>query len=296
LYRGLIVDVSPFQFIYHHFRLMTSFPFVVFGTAGHGATHLPDLTNSDDVLNVLALCNFCILANVLDPRTYAFPGHLPEEYQLQVTRRMQFDYNALSPASRQEFTFFRGLALNLISWMGCHFTATANGDQESLSIEELAGDCLRRLVKAILNYKVLLSKKDMEGLPNIIWGDLLRQLQMLLKTKILDVGEDELERLDIGLETYFGRDPGHYRIGRRGDPDNFDGGLFLCRGTLFPRLMLSSEDDPLVRGTTKGDEMFWLGTKVGFQISEGNEGDDESDDNMRPSDSESDRSDNDMEL
>jgi hypothetical protein len=95
---------------------------------------------------------------------------------------------------------------------------------------------------------------------------------MLLKTKFLDVGEDKLIRLDIGLTADFGIDPGLYRIGRHNDPEDFEGGFFLSRGSLFSSLMLS----------------FWLGTKVGFQISEGDESEDEGDDNMDdvpPSDS-----------
>ena len=34
--------------------------------------HLPDLLDLESMIDVLTLCNFCILANVLDFRTYSF--------------------------------------------------------------------------------------------------------------------------------------------------------------------------------------------------------------------------------
>jgi hypothetical protein len=137
---------------------------------------LLDLTNYKDLLNILALCYFSILANILDPRPYAFPGHLPKEHNVQLACQIQFDYNALPPASRQEFTFFWGLPLNFISWMGCYFTAVAIEDHESTSIKQLARNCLLHLVRAILNYKVLGSNRTIEGFPDFDWSDLLCQL------------------------------------------------------------------------------------------------------------------------
>jgi len=193
----------------------------------------------------LALCVFCILSNVLDPRTYSFPEHLPQGDPVQLKRRVQFDYNALSPSDRKQFTFFRGLALNLISWIDCNYSVVLDSDPSS--IEDLATLCFRRQVGAVLNYKARALNQGIPGFTGNL-GPLRQQLQLLLDMPILGVDASFLDRMDIGSTDCFGVDPSTYRVSRRGDPGQFE------------------EQDSGELGMTKGDRNFWQGTTVAFQL------------------------------
>ena len=117
----------------------------------HNADQLPDLTESEDIFNVLALCMYCILSNVLDSRTYSFPDQSPQELDILLQQRMQYDYNALSPVDRRTFSYYRGLALNLISWISCHYLGfDSEGDGEDMeTISALASVYLQRLASGL---------------------------------------------------------------------------------------------------------------------------------------------------
>ena len=195
----------------------------------HHATHLPDLADSEDLFNVLALCNFCILSNVLDPRTYSFPDHLPHDDPMQLRRRIQYDYNALSPSDRKQFTFFRGLARNLIAWIDSRYMGVelSGPKPEEIDVASMASNSFRRQVAAFVYYKVRAIQHGAQGSPGCTLGAIQRQLQLLLEQPILGMDATDLNSEDLGTFTEFFVSPSDYRVGSRNDPEEFHGKCFL---------------------------------------------------------------------
>lgn len=190
--------------------------------------HLPSLTTSEDFFNILSLCNYCILANVLDSRTYAFPEESPSDPMIRLQRRFQYDYNALQPPDRFRFMYFRGLALNLISWLSCNYGAVDVGDPESnlLDIQHLAGHFLAHQATAILNYKVRAAKADYKGFPNCTTTDIKRQLELLFAKGIMGQKSSIFSEESVGRVLLLGGDPSRFRFGARNDPVDFEGTIF----------------------------------------------------------------------
>jgi hypothetical protein len=145
------------------------------------ALHLPALGEDMDVfVDVLSLCNYCILSNVLDPRTYHFPG-LPygnDATATQLLQRQQHDYNALSPDDRHYFSYVRGLAINLIHWIHCHYVFK-NDKGELNDFIGLARRYLHSQIRAIVAYKAQAEKKKLQGVYNCTQADLRRQVALL---------------------------------------------------------------------------------------------------------------------
>src|SRR6266545_557921 len=89
----------------------------------NSALHLPVLDDEMiTFIDILTLCNYCILSNVLDPRTYNFPDiqYGEKANATHLSQREKHDYNALSPDHRHYFSYVRGLSINLIHWLHCH--------------------------------------------------------------------------------------------------------------------------------------------------------------------------------
>ena len=186
----------------------------------------------EDLFNILTLCNYCILGNVLDRRTYSFPGHTPKNPGLRLQNRIQYDYNALSPSDRYQFTYFRGLALNLISWLSCHYIATPRkgttdeqADDDTIDIQELAASYLQRQASSLLNYKVRAKQVKYKGLEECSIADIQRQLELLFADGILGVDKSVFAQADVGKVMYFGCKPSEYLVGERNDPNDFQGRL-----------------------------------------------------------------------
>ena len=146
----------------------------------HGALHLPELTDMNKFVDVATLCNFCILSNVLDPRTYNFDdipyGHTANATHL--AQRRQHNYNALSPRDRLYFSYVRGLAINLIHWVNCNYTFEDKEAHHNDFIT-LARTYLHQQVQAILKYKQRAEKESIHGFPNCTSSDLLHQVKLL---------------------------------------------------------------------------------------------------------------------
>ncbi len=110
-------------------------------------------------VDLLTLCNYCILSNLLDPRTYNFPG-LPygeTASPTHLSQREKHDYNALSPDDRHYFSYVRGLAINLINWVHCHFIFH-DTEGSSNDFTTLSRKYLHRQVRAIIAYKAAAEK------------------------------------------------------------------------------------------------------------------------------------------
>jgi hypothetical protein len=134
----------------------------------------------DTFFNVLTLCNYCILSNVLDPRTYSFPDitYRQDATPTHILQRKQHDYNALSPADRLYFSYVRGLALNLIHWLDCIY-ACKDEDGEVVGFAAIARAYLHLQVRATLRYKIRAHKEEIQGVSNCTPDDLRRQIKLL---------------------------------------------------------------------------------------------------------------------
>jgi hypothetical protein len=130
-------------------------------------------------VDIFTLCNYCILSNVLDPRTYNFPDLVygQKASPTHLSQREKYDYNALSPDDRHYFSYVRGLAINLISWLNCNFFFT--GKKGSYDASTLARKYLHHQVRGILKYKTTSEKERVGGVPNCTTKALRRQISLL---------------------------------------------------------------------------------------------------------------------
>ena len=163
------------------------------GTTEHGASHLPDLQGMDRFVDLACLINYCILSNVLDPRTYNFPDidYGRAASSTHIAQRIQFDYNALSPNDRLHFSYIRGLAINLIDWVNCNYVFF-DEDRNPQDFTTLARKFLHQQVRAILKYKIMAQKSKIRGVPNCSAVDVRRQIELLFAE-----GMPELRGLSI---------------------------------------------------------------------------------------------------
>ena len=143
------------------------------------ALHLPPLTDMDTFVDILTLCNYCILLNVLNPWTYNF-ADLQYGYPATATHLLwcqQHDYNALSPDNCHYFLYVRGLTINLIHCINCHYTFEGNTTKDPLIT---ARKYFHYQVRAIIHYKMNAEKDDVQGVPNCTESDLQHQISLLL--------------------------------------------------------------------------------------------------------------------
>lgn len=234
------------------------------------ASHLPDLTTMDVFIDVLSLCNFCILSNVLDPRTYSFPDRKYREAPTatHILQRQQHDYNALSPSDRLYFSYVRGLAINLIYWLDSRYAF--KDDKENVhAVMTQARMYLHRQVRAILCYKRRAEVEHVDGVPNCTSKDLRRQIDLLFAD-----GEDELLG-QISPTTSSDTDTLSWETNlrpamfRQSQP--FSGNIppsFQCFVIHIIDLNDYIECDPHKTGTTKGDKMFHTGSAQLFPLSD----------------------------
>jgi hypothetical protein len=121
----------------------------------NNAQHLPDLMRFRSLIDVLALCNFCVLANVLDYNTYQFPlskGGKPTARKVYLQDR--YDYNALSPVKRRYYSYMCGVAFNFMNWLISEFDIVSTKESpDELNLSELLMDYLDNQAYGILNYK-----------------------------------------------------------------------------------------------------------------------------------------------
>jgi hypothetical protein len=133
------------------------------------------------------------MANVLDSNTYSFVDLPYGQKATAKHRRLRalYDYNALDPDRRRHFSFIRGLAMNLLNWISCHYdvTSTNKAADDAMGVEpipfvkDFAGRFLMRQAHAILNYKVLADEESLLGVWNCKAADVRRQLELLFHNK-----------------------------------------------------------------------------------------------------------------
>jgi len=133
------------------------------------------------LVDVLALCNYCILANVLDYNTYQFltsKGEKATPHHLHL--RSRYNYNALSPVKRRYFVYIQGLAINFLKWLNSQYEIKLTLDPDpGNTLGELVLQFLSDQGYTILNYKRKAEKQGIRGISNCKAADVQRQLQLL---------------------------------------------------------------------------------------------------------------------
>ncbi len=167
----------------------------------NSALHLPVLDDEMiTFIDILTLCNYCILSNVLDPRTYNFPDiqYGEKANATHLSQREKHDYNALSPDHRHYFSYVRGLSVNLIHWLHCHFIF--KGKERAYDVTSIARQYLHNQVRAILKYKITAEKERVGGVPNCTTKALRRQISLLFSagqmTELEAPNVDDLTDMD----------------------------------------------------------------------------------------------------
>jgi len=227
------------------------------------------------LVDVLSLCSYCIMANILDHNTYQFPlskGRKPTASELGL--RDRYDYNALSPLKRQYFTYIRGLALNLLTWIRCNYDVIST-NQEDPPVKydpcefmmEVISPFISNQAYAILNYKRQAEAQKLPGIPNCTAADVQRQFELLF-----------YDNPSIGIEMDFDSDLSAYKcfafgdcswcVTKRPSPIPFRGTSKISIVYVLIFIWLA-DDDPYTIGTTKGDKMFAKGATTGFPSSKG---------------------------
>lgn len=144
--------------------------------------NVPNLLDSDSFVDALTLCNFCILANVLDFRTYTFPllddaqeEPSPREYD----QRARWDYNGLNIVDREYFVHVRGVARNFIRWVGCNYDVVGAASEPVDDFDLFAGQYLHQQCSVVLSYKRQAAENGLIGPRLCKVVDLERQMDLL---------------------------------------------------------------------------------------------------------------------
>ncbi len=181
-----------------------------------------------------------MLANVLDFRTYSFPTledhEVPSPRELD--QRHQWDYNGLSVVDREYFAYARGLALNLIMWLGCNFDITFPAGQdehgEAISLEPIddfellvAGRYILNQACAILTYKKRADEEPLPGIRNCKFEDVERQLDLLLGNKDRWFGNWKLAKVHFEESTSLAFGDTTFTVKRKDLPLIFKGTLLF---------------------------------------------------------------------
>ena len=188
--------------------------------------HLPDVTHFPSLVDILSLCNFCILANVLDYNTYQClmtKGGKPSADEIRL--RTRYDYNALTFVQRRYFTYIRGVALNFIFWLDSNYTLVSNPNkpQEEGSIVEVWIVYLANQALSLLNYKQMAEKQSVRGIINCKAAEVKRQLELLFCENSWVEGLD----LDEDLTDYdsFAFDDYGWEVKKASKPETYYGKL-----------------------------------------------------------------------
>jgi len=120
---------------------------------------LPKFNSFDDVIDFLLLCHLGILVNILDVRTYQYPGCGPDDplTRKQMDHMQRNDTNALTYRTRMEFIYTRGVAYCLLDWFAESFQFY---DAESRKV-----NAWEKIISPLLAHQLLVIKKYKEMAP-----------------------------------------------------------------------------------------------------------------------------------
>ena len=138
------------------------------------ASHLPDVTNIDGLMNLLSACVLVILGNVLDFRTYRAPTQ-GEFSQANRTQQILIDHeiNGIPLYERFAICYARGVALHLFSWIRQCSVITGPGGH---IIDDLPSRFLVQIAQTLIRYKEGANASELDLRANCTVEMLTRQI------------------------------------------------------------------------------------------------------------------------
>lgn len=119
--------------------------------------HVPDCCMGADFTNLMAICMFGILINVLDFATYQYPGNSTPNStptKSQEEEMIKFDINALSDEERRGCIYTRGQALQIMDFVAQNFTFGHPEDfSEWNSVKQYQECMIIHQCQMLFNYK-----------------------------------------------------------------------------------------------------------------------------------------------
>lgn len=171
------------------------FKFSFFGGPGDAKCHVPDCTRQKSFTDLLVVCSYGVLVNVLSHNTYLAPGmnRSGEMDNAQVLLWSQYDVNGLSEDDRKLFCLARGRSIELIAWLSMTYTTGIS----NMPIQELFVIALVDICKLLCDYKWQLDRKNVDCSPDFTLGRLKIQIRAALALVIdkLDIPPVTLEKL-----------------------------------------------------------------------------------------------------
>ncbi|PPQ73447.1 hypothetical protein CVT24_008149 [Panaeolus cyanescens] len=142
--------------------------------------HLPDMDTISGYLDVLSLCNICIMGNVLDFRTYLAPNQEPENDvgRIQRLAMLSFDRNNVPSHERVTYCQTRGVARVMLEEINAHYVLH---DQNGDIIEDFPFRYLADQLQSLCIYKQDAEDNDLAGAPHCTVRDVRRQCGNLAK-------------------------------------------------------------------------------------------------------------------
>lgn len=144
-------------------------------------SHVPDHCTWSGFINLMCLCIYRILMNVLDYDTYRHPGQTSHGVMLP-TQRSEWndsDWTGLTPEERKACIYARGQAIEIMTWVNhsCLFAPDDTDDAlSSMSIGEYQVSMVAHYCQMIFQYKTLAVLKGYQGPPSCQRGDIHLQL------------------------------------------------------------------------------------------------------------------------
>ncbi|PPQ96306.1 hypothetical protein CVT26_005626 [Gymnopilus dilepis] len=140
---------------------------------------LPSLHSFSGVRELLNLLNIHILANVLDPRTYAtsWSRSVASGAELHATNSRTLIWRPISFYERLAMVHARGLALELLDWVrhSCYIVSSKGEDLKDFPTEYLLSH-----LQTLLAYKAKYEPFGIRGFPNCDYAAVHRQIMNLL--------------------------------------------------------------------------------------------------------------------
>ena len=142
------------------------------------ASHLPDVTNIDGLMNLLSACVLVILGNVLDFRTYRAPTQ-GEFSQANRTQQILIDHeiNGIPLYERFAICYARGVALHLFSWIRQCSMITGPGGH---IIDDLPSRFLVQIAQTLIRYKEGANTSELDLKANCTLEMLTKQIDNIV--------------------------------------------------------------------------------------------------------------------
>lgn len=164
--------------------------------AGNSKSHIPDIAQEKCFIDLLVVCSFGVLINVLCHRTYTAPGldcSSPMN-DMEVRLWNQYDVNGLDEDDRKLLCLARGRSIELISWLSMTY-ATGIPDKP---VRTLFFIILVDICKMLCDYKWRADKMKIDCPPDFTIQRLKTQIHaaLALVVRKIPVPPATLEQLN----------------------------------------------------------------------------------------------------